>query len=105
MPIRGHSGVQGSGEMGSDPFVLPGGEMNKENRKRVEDIWGFDIPEWQGDIVGVSLENAVLPEDHERKLQLYYMSGGNFLETMPNPEFVQECLENEIGRASCRERV
>ncbi|MUV36685.1 Ferredoxin--nitrate reductase [Lentibacillus sp. JNUCC-1] len=94
MPIRGHSGVQGSGEMGADPFVLPGGDMNETNQKRIGDLWGFDIPEWQGDIVGVSLENAVLPEDHERKLKLYYMSGGNFLETMPDPDFVKECLEN-----------
>src|SRR5690625_3624250 len=94
MPIRGHSGVQGSGEMGADPFVLPGGDMNDENRKRVEEHWKFKIPEWQGDIVGVTLENAVLPEDHERKLKLYYMSGGNFLETMPRPEFVQEALES-----------
>src|SRR5690606_10770935 len=54
MPIRGHSGVQGSGEMGADPFVLPGGGMDENNRKRVESIWGFDIPKWQGDIVGVS---------------------------------------------------
>lgn len=94
MPIRGHSGVQGSGEMGADPFVLPGGGMDKENRERIEKIWGFPIPKWQGDIVGVSLENALLPEDHERKLKLYYLSGGNFLETMPNPDFVRRCLEN-----------
>lgn len=94
MPIRGHSGVQGSGEMGADPFVLPGGNMDEANRKRVEKVWGFDIPEWQGDIVGVSLENAMLPDEHERKLKLYYMSGGNFLETMPNPDFVKQCLEN-----------
>src|SRR5690625_690906 len=94
MPIRGHSGVQGSGEMGADPFVLPGSDMNEENRKRVENYWNFKIPEWQGDIVGVSLENALLPEDHERNLKLYYMSGGNFLETMPNPDFVKQCLEN-----------
>lgn len=94
MPIRGHSGVQGSGEMGADPFVLPGGGMDKENRKRVEKIWGFPIPKWQGDIVGVSLENALLPKTHERKLSLYYLSGGNFLETMPNPDFVKRCLEN-----------
>lgn len=93
MPIRGHSGVQGSGEMGADPFVLPGSDMSETNRKRVEKIWNFDIPAWQGDIVGVSLENAQLPEEHERKLKMYYMSGGNFLETMPNPEFVQSCLE------------
>lgn len=94
MPIRGHSGVQGSGEMGADPFSLPGGAMDEENIDRVEDVWGFDIPEWQGDIVGVSLENALLPEDHERKLKLYYMSGGNFLETMPNPDFIKEALES-----------
>lgn len=94
MPIRGHSGVQGSGEMGADPFVLPGSDMDAENRKRVEKHWKFKIPEWQGDIVGVTLENAVLPEDHERQLKLYYMSGGNFLETMPNPDFVQEALES-----------
>ena len=33
MPIRGHSGVQGSGEMGADPFSLPGGEFT-ESRYR-----------------------------------------------------------------------
>ena len=94
MPIRGHSGVQGSGEMGADPFVLPGGDFNEENRKRMEQIWKFHIPKWQGDIVGVTLENASLPEEHARKLKLYYMSGGNFLETMPNPDFIKSCLEN-----------
>src|SRR5699024_10127512 len=35
MPIRGHSGVQGSGEMGADPFSLPGGAMDDEGRKRL----------------------------------------------------------------------
>ncbi|MCD8509910.1 MAG: FdhF/YdeP family oxidoreductase [Bacillus sp. (in: Bacteria)] len=94
MPIRGHSGVQGSGEMGADPFVLPGGEFDEPNRKRVQEIWGFKIPDWQGDTVGVSLENAMLPKGHERKLKVFYTSGGNFLETMPNPDFVRECLEN-----------
>lgn len=94
MPIRGHSGVQGSGEMGADPFSLPGGAMDEAGRKRIEAVWGFPVPDWQGDIVGVSLENALLPEDHVRKLKLYYMSGGNFLETMPDPDFVKSCLEN-----------
>ncbi len=94
MPIRGHSGVQGSGEMGADPFVLPGGDFQEDNIKRVEKIWGFEIPRWQGDIVGVSIENALLPNDHERKLKTFYTSGGNFLETMPDPNFIKECLEN-----------
>lgn len=94
MPIRGHSGVQGSGEMGADPFSLPGGEFgSEEDRARIEKLWGFRLPEWQGDIVGVSLQNALLPDGHERKLRLFYTSGGNFLETMPDPEHVGRCLE------------
>ncbi len=92
MPFRGHSSVQGSGEMGADPFVLPGGGFDPENTERIEKVWGFELPKWQGDIVGVTLENIVLPEDHERKIKLYYLSGGNFLETMPDPEFVEKAL-------------
>ncbi|PRO67250.1 FdhF/YdeP family oxidoreductase [Alkalicoccus urumqiensis] len=92
MPFRGHSSVQGSGEMGADPFVLPGGDYNAANKERIEKLWGFTLPDWQGDIVGVSLENCMLPEDHERKLRMYYMSGGNFLETMPDPDFVEQAL-------------
>ncbi|MYL57120.1 FdhF/YdeP family oxidoreductase [Virgibacillus halodenitrificans] len=94
MPFRGHSSVQGSGEMGADPFVLPGGGWEEENVERMEKMWDFELPKWQGDIVGVTLENATLPDDHERKLNLYYMSGGNFLETMPNPDFVEKALAN-----------
>ncbi|MCR2804184.1 FdhF/YdeP family oxidoreductase [Paenibacillus soyae] len=94
MPIRGHSGVQGSGEMGADPFSLPGGEFaSVADRARIEKLWGFRLPEWQGDIVGVSLQNALLPDGQERKLRLFYTSGGNFLETMPDPEHVRRCLE------------
>ncbi|WP_442593776.1 FdhF/YdeP family oxidoreductase [Neobacillus sp. D3-1R] len=92
MPFRGHSSVQGSGEMGADPFVLPGGDFHGENIERIEKIWGFKLPQWQGDIVGVTLENILLPENHERKVRLYYLSGGNFLETMPDPEFVEKAL-------------
>ncbi|MEB3101874.1 FdhF/YdeP family oxidoreductase [Ferviditalea candida] len=94
MPIRGHSGVQGSGEMGAEPMSLPGGiPLTEENIQHFEKYWGFPIPRWQGDIVGMMLENTLLPEDHERKVKLLYMSGGNFLETMPDPDFVQKALE------------
>lgn len=92
MPFRGHSSVQGSGEMGADPFVLPGGDFYGENIKRIEKLWGFELPKWQGDIVGVTLENILLPNEHERKIKLYYLSGGNFLETMPEPDFVEKAL-------------
>ncbi|KMK76859.1 FdhF/YdeP family oxidoreductase [Alkalihalobacillus pseudalcaliphilus] len=94
MPIRGHSSVQGSGEMGADPFVLPGGDFDDKNVERIEKLWNFELPKWQGDVLGVSLENCLLPEDHERKVKLYYLSGGNFLETMPDPNFVEKALSN-----------
>ncbi|MFC0271479.1 FdhF/YdeP family oxidoreductase [Metabacillus herbersteinensis] len=94
MPIRGHSGVQGSGEMGADPFVLPGSDFDEENANRMEKIWGFDVPRWQGDTVGQTFENIFLPDDHERKVKLLFTSGGNFLETMPDPKFFKEALEN-----------
>jgi len=92
MPFRGHSSVQGSGEMGADPFVLPGGDFYGETIERIEKLWGFELPKWQGDVVGVTLENILLPEDHERKIKLYYLSGGNFLETMPDPYFIEKAL-------------
>jgi len=93
MPIRGHSGVQGSSEMGADPFSLPGGDFTPDERNRLEKLWGFRIPDWQGDIVGVTLENVLLPDDHDRKCKLLYTSGGNFLETMPDPVHVRRSLE------------
>ena len=93
MPIRGHSGVQSAGEMGAEPSSLPGGDYSEANLERLERLWGFPVPRWQGDIVGVSLESAKLSVTHPRKLKLYYMSGGNFLETMPDPNFVREALE------------
>jgi molybdopterin-dependent oxidoreductase alpha subunit len=92
MPFRGHSSVQGAGEMGADPFVLPGGDFYGENIERIEKLWGFKLPRWQGDIVGITLENIMLPENHEKKIKLYYLSGGNFLETMPDPLFVERAL-------------
>jgi molybdopterin-dependent oxidoreductase alpha subunit len=93
MPIRGHSGVQSAGDMGAEPSSLPGGDFAEEQLSRLEQLWGFPLSRWQGDIVGVSLENTLLPLTHPRKLKLYYLSGGNFLETMPDPDFVRRSLE------------
>ncbi|MCY8038985.1 FdhF/YdeP family oxidoreductase [Bacillus paralicheniformis] len=93
MPIRGHSGVQGSGEMGADPFVLPGGDFDEETTARIEKIWGFRIPTWQGDTIGQTIENMLLPNESERKVKVFYTSGGNFLETMPNPDFIKKALQ------------
>src|SRR5699024_8370711 len=67
MPLRGHSSVQGSGEMGADPFVLPGGDYDEANRERIEAVWNFKLAEWHGDSVGITIENAMLPDDKDRK--------------------------------------
>ncbi|UUZ89511.1 hypothetical protein LJK87_25735 [Paenibacillus sp. P25] len=42
MPIRGHSGVQGSGEMGADPFSLPGGGF--QGRRHRTDRASLGLP-------------------------------------------------------------
>ncbi|WP_127579716.1 FdhF/YdeP family oxidoreductase [Paenibacillus koleovorans] len=94
MPIRGHSGVQGAGEMGAEPMSLPGGVSNSAaGREKLEKQWGFELPAWEGDIVGLTLENALLPAGHDRRTRVFYTSGGNFLETMPDPAFIRESLE------------
>ncbi len=36
----------------------------------------------------------LLPDEHERKVRLFYTSGGNFLETMPDPNFIEKVLSN-----------
>lgn len=93
MPIRGHSGVQGAGEMGCDPYTLPGGEFDKLNIERLEKLWGFSIPKWHGNTIGQTIENMNLPKNHPNRTKIFYTSGGNFLETMPNPLFIKNSLE------------
>lgn len=34
-----------------------------------------------------------LPDDHPNRTKIFYTSGGNFLETMPNPTFIKNSLE------------
>jgi molybdopterin-dependent oxidoreductase alpha subunit len=82
MPIRGHSGVQGAAECGSVPNVLPGGEPLDDGaaRARCESAWGFAIPTAPGMMTAAMLDAA-----HAGSLDVLYLVGGNFLETMPDP--------------------
>ncbi len=89
VPIRGHSGVQGGGEMGAMPGSLPGhGSVNRENAARLGALWGFPVPDWKGLDATEMIEAA-----HEGALDLLYCSGGNFLEVLPEPDYVQEALQ------------
>jgi molybdopterin-dependent oxidoreductase alpha subunit len=82
IPIRGHSGVQGTAECGVDPDKLPGAqELNDENAARFEKAWGHPIPHRKGLKAAHALDAAA-----DGKMELLYLCGGNFLETMPDPD-------------------
>ena len=89
MPIRGHSGVQGGAEMGAVPWQFPGGaSINEESAHDIEELWGFPVPPWRG-LSSVEAIDAA----HDGRIDVLYSVGGNFLETLPEPQFVQEALE------------
>jgi molybdopterin-dependent oxidoreductase alpha subunit len=89
MPIRGHSGVQGSAECGADPEKLPGGAaLDAENIARFESVWKHPIPKRAGLRAAHLLDRA---GDHG--LDVLYLVGGNHLETMPDRAHARRALE------------
>jgi molybdopterin-dependent oxidoreductase alpha subunit len=90
MPIRGHSGVQGGAEMGAMPggYVM-GFDVNEENARlfAAPDHWGFEPPAWKG--MG-AVETIMAAERGE--IDALWQSGGNFLDTLPEPERVRQAL-------------
>ncbi len=90
MPIRGHSGVQGGAEVGCVPNVLPGGRaLTPENRQTFQDLWGFPAPERPGLSAVETIDAA-----HRGELDVLYSVGGNFLDTLPEPDYVRHALES-----------
>jgi predicted molibdopterin-dependent oxidoreductase YjgC len=88
MPIRGHSGVQGGAEMGAYSTAFPGGlPIDVANAQRFSTLWNFDVPAWTGLTTVEYLEAA-----HRGELDALYCIGGNFLETMPEPERIAHAL-------------
>jgi len=88
MPVRGHSGVQGGAEMGAYSTVLPGGSpINAENAGKLSKLWGFEVPATRGLTAPEMIDAA-----HERRLDLLFTVGGNFLEVLPDPKKVREAL-------------
>ncbi len=89
MAIRGHSGVQGGAEVGCVPNQFPGGvAINEEGAGRMRELWGFDVPAQRG-LNAVEMIDAA----HEGRVDWFYISGGNFLETLPEPDYVREAIE------------
>lgn len=94
MPIRGHSGVQGGGEVGAAAWNFPGGDpINEENAQKFSKMWGFEVPAWKGK-AALDMINAA----NEGELDLFYIMGGNFLETLPDPNTIRGALQKPALR-------
>jgi molybdopterin-dependent oxidoreductase alpha subunit len=94
MPIRGHSGVQGGAEMGAAPSTyFMGFPVSAENAKHLAnpDRWGFEPPAWKG----MGAAELVLAAARG-EVDVLWQSGGNFLDTLPEPERVRVGL-SRIG--------
>ncbi len=90
MPIRGHSGVQGTAECGADADKLPGAvDITEESCARLEALWGHPIPRRRGLRAAHLLEEA-----GEDGLDVLYLLGGNHLETMPDKDYARRALSN-----------
>ena len=88
MPIRGHSGVQGGAEMGAYATALPGGvALTPESAAAVAEHWGFAPPSAPGLTAEEMVEAA-----GDGRVEVLYSSGGNFLDTLPDPGLVAERL-------------
>ena len=88
MPIRGHSGVQGGAEMGAYTGVLPGAEiLDERSAARFSELWGFPIAPAPGYTAPQMIDAA-----GDGRLDVLFSVGGNFLEVMPDPDFVREAL-------------
>jgi molybdopterin-dependent oxidoreductase alpha subunit len=89
MPIRGHSGVQGGAEVGAAPNLYPGGRpVNSAEAATLHKLWGFSPPDQPGMNAVEMIEAAGRDE-----IDVFYQVGGNFLETLPEPERVRNAIE------------
>ena len=88
VPIRGHSSVQGGGEMGCYATALPGGKpITAANADALEQAYGFPIPRDLGYTTPEMVEAA-----HRGELEVFHCLGGNLLRTLPDPDHVREAL-------------
>jgi molybdopterin-dependent oxidoreductase alpha subunit len=75
VPIRGHSGVQGGAEVGCIPRI------DLQTADRWEQLWRFNVPRTPGWTATEMVEHA-----SQGEIDLFWMVGGNFLETLPDRE-------------------
>jgi molybdopterin-dependent oxidoreductase alpha subunit len=80
MPIRGHSGVQGGAEVGCVPALGAAAA-------RMGEAWGFPVPDFPGLSAAEQVEAA-----RRGEIDVFWIVGGNFLDTLPQPERSREAL-------------
>ena len=94
VPIRGHSGVQAGAECGSVPNAYPGGAaVSEETARHFGELWGTKLSAKPGLSAAEMLDAA-----GNGALDVFYIAGGNFVETMPEPERMRAVL----ARVPCR---
>jgi len=81
MPIRGHSGVQGGAEVGCVPGV------DAATAERWERVWGVAVPRGRGYAAPEMVHAAERGE-----IDAFWIVGGNFLETLPEPARTRRAL-------------
>jgi predicted molibdopterin-dependent oxidoreductase YjgC len=76
--------------MGAYSTAFPGGKpINAENAAALEAQYGFSIPDWPGLTATEMVEAGARGE-----LDLLYCLGGNFLRTLPEPDYVAAAMAN-----------
>jgi len=89
MPIRGHSGVQGGAEMGAYATAFPGGKpINTATAAALSAQYGFAVPSE----IGLNAPEMV-DAAYRGEMDLLYCAGGNFLRTLPDPDYVAQALQ------------
>jgi predicted molibdopterin-dependent oxidoreductase YjgC len=81
VPIRGHSGVQGGAEVGCAPKIDPA------TAARWTELWGFPVSSAAGWTASEMVDHAATGE-----LDVFWIVGGNFLETLPDADRSRRAL-------------
>ena len=89
-PLRGQNNVQGTSDVGAMPNVLPGYQLvdDDEARERVEDVWGFEVPDEPG------LTNVELSHEFGDSVHGLYVMGENPVMSEPDGSKVEERLQS-----------
>jgi predicted molibdopterin-dependent oxidoreductase YjgC len=81
VPIRGHSGVQGGAEVGCRPVV------DADTAAHWSRVWGFPVSAARGWTAAEMVDHAAAGD-----IDLFWMVGGNFLETIADTDKTRRAL-------------